>query len=117
MKRNNKTLGRYGELLAALFLNCKGYRILERNYRNSFGELDLVARRKSTLIFIEVKTRTSKRFGQAAEAVNPQKQQRIRKLALAYCRHHGYDLYQTDLRFDVVEIYPPLTVRHIQNCF
>lgn len=117
MKRNTKKLGRYGEVLAALFLNCKGYRILDRNYRNSFGELDLVAQKGRVLVFIEVKTRSSKRFGQAAEAVHAQKQERIRRLASAYCRHHGFALYQTELRFDVIEVYPPFQVRHIKNCF
>ena len=115
--KHNKLLGRYGEILAALLLKIKGYRILDRNYRNRFGELDLVAKRGKVLVFVEVKTRSSKRFGQAAEAVGPQKQERIRKLAAAYCRHHSQNLYETELRFDVVEVYPPFSVHHIKNCF
>lgn len=117
MKRNNQLLGRYGEFLAALFLKCKGYQILDRNYRTPRGELDIIARRKKTLVFVEVKCRSSRRFGQAAEAVTAQKQERIRRLAAAYCRHHGQNLFETDLRFDVIEVYPPFHVRHIQGCF
>ena len=117
MKQNNKLLGRYGEILAALLLKLKGYRIQDRNYRNSFGELDIVAQKGRVLVFVEVKTRSSQRYGQAAEAVGIQKQERIRRLATAYLRHHGKDLYQTELRFDVVEVYPLFHVRHIKNCF
>ncbi|MBQ1935726.1 MAG: YraN family protein [Clostridia bacterium] len=117
MKHNNKLLGRYGEILAALLLKLKGYRIQDRNYRNSFGELDIIAQKGKTLVFVEVKTRSSKRFGQAAEAVGAQKQERIRRLATAYLRHRGKDLYHTELRFDVIEVYPLFHVQHIKSCF
>ncbi len=114
---NNKQLGRYGEVLATLFLNCKGYTIQSRNYRTNFGELDIVAKQGRTLVFIEVKTRTSHRYGGAAAAVSAQKQERIHRLAAAYCNTYGYDLNKTALRFDVVEVYPPLRIRHIKGCF
>ena len=117
MKHKNKVLGRYGEILAALVLILKGYRILDRNYRNKLGELDIVAQKGKVLVFVEVKARSSKRFGQAVEAVGPKKQARIRKLALTYCRHCGRNLYQTEMQFDVIEVYPPFHVSHIKNCF
>ena len=114
---NNKQLGRYGEFLAALFLNCKGYSVKSRNFSTSFGELDIVAKQGKTLVFVEVKTRTSRRYGRAADAVNSQKRERIHRLAAAYCHAYGYDFYGTPLRFDVVEVYPPLRIRHIKGCF
>lgn len=113
----NKLISRYGETLAAIFLTLKGYRIIERNYRNRLGEIDLVARHKTLLIFIEVKTRTSVRYGLPAEAVTTQKQERIRRIATAYCRQHGISLLESNFRFDVVEVYPPFRIHHIKNCF
>ena len=114
---NNKQLGRYGEVLATLFLNCKGYVVKSRNFSTSFGELDIVAKRGKTLVFIEVKTRSGTRFGRAADAVTPKKRERIHRLAAAYCHAYGYDFYGTPIRFDVIEVYPPIRVRHIVGCF
>ena len=79
-----------------------GYRILEQNYRNSLGEIDIIAKDRDTLVFVEVKTRSSLRFGSPKRAVTPQKQRKISMVALAYLKQTG----QMDVkaRFDVVSV-------------
>ena len=77
-----KELGKKGEEIAIRFLKKKGYRILERNYVCKMGEMDIIAREKDTLAFIEVKTRTSTAFGPPQLAVNSRKQMQLSKVAL-----------------------------------
>ncbi|MGC3991020.1 MAG: YraN family protein [Chthoniobacteraceae bacterium] len=99
-------LGRRGEDAAARFLKKQGYKVLYRNFRAPRGgEVDLVCRDKScnTLVFVEVKTRTSEAYGQAAEAVNIGKQRLITRGALAWLRL--LDQPEILSRFDVVEVY------------
>ncbi len=95
-------LGGRGEDLAARFLSKQGYRILERNYRTPLGELDLVARHRDCLVFIEVKTRRTARFGAPQEAVHPAKQEKLRTLAEYYLQQQG--LEDAAVRFDVVAV-------------
>ncbi|HEX7459856.1 MAG TPA: YraN family protein, partial [Acidimicrobiales bacterium] len=78
---HNRSLGASGEDLAAGWYEDQGYEILERNWRRREGEVDLIVRRRRTVVFVEVKTRTSDAFGTGAEAVLPAKQRRIRRLA------------------------------------
>ena len=99
---NRRSLGDQGEDLAAAFLKKQGYRILERNYRTPLGEIDLIGRHRGALVFIEVKTRRSSRFGSPQEAVHPAKQERLRNLAAYYLQQHG--LGEVTVRFDVVGI-------------
>jgi putative endonuclease len=77
-------LGAQGEVLAARWYAARGYTIVARNWRCPDGELDLVAARPGELVFCEVKTRTSNRFGSPAEAVTPAKQRRLRRLAARF---------------------------------
>jgi putative endonuclease len=72
-KRNNKTFGKIGEDRAAKLLRNKGYKIIEQNYTTKLGEIDLIAIDVDTLVFVEVKTRWSKKFGNPEEAVNLRK--------------------------------------------
>ena len=95
-------LGDRGEDLAAAALKKQGYQILERNYRTPLGEVDVIARHRGALVFVEVKTRRSNRFGSPQEAVHPAKQERLRNLAFYYLQQHG--LGEVTLRFDVVGI-------------
>jgi REP-associated tyrosine transposase len=95
-------LGETGEHLAAATLKKQGYKVLERNYRTPLGEIDLIARHQEVLVFIEVKTRTSARFGPAQEAVHYGKQARLRKLADYYLKQKR--LGEIAVRFDVVGI-------------
>jgi putative endonuclease len=97
------TLGTEGEAAVAAWYDARGYEVLDRNWRCSAGELDLVVARGRTIVFCEVKTRRSDAFGTPAEAVTPRKQQRLRRLALLWlgaCGVHG------DLRFDVASVRP-----------
>ena len=102
---HNRSLGASGEDLAAGWYEDEGYEILERNWRRREGEVDLIVRRRRTVVFVEVKTRTSDAFGTGAEAVLPAKQRRIRRLASRWLAEltpsSGRAL--VDLRFDVVD--------------
>ncbi len=97
-----KLLGRSGEERAARHLAKLGYRILERNYGTRQGEIDLIALDRDTVVFIEVKTRTSDAFGAPELAVGQRKQERMVKAALGYLRQKK--LHQMSCRFDVVAI-------------
>jgi putative endonuclease len=117
-KDNRRSLGDRGEDLAAASLKKQGYKILERNYRAPLGEIDLIARHQGMLVFIEVKTRTSARFGAGQDAVHLAKQTRLRKLADYYLKQKR--LGEVAVRFDVVGILwkkggPQIEI--IQNAF
>jgi len=92
-------LGRRGENLAADFLRQRGHVIVAQNYRNQFGEIDIITQDGDTLVFVEVKTRKSRRYGDAATAVTLKKQRQIAKVALAYMAGRPP---QTAARCDVV---------------
>jgi len=115
---NRRSLGDRGEDLAAAALKKQGYKILERNYRTPLGEIDLIARHRRMLVFIEVKTRASDRFGAGQDAVHHGKQARLRKLADYYLKQKR--LGEVAVRFDVVGILwgegkPQIEI--IQNAF
>lgn len=109
-----KLLGRSGEERAAKHLKDQGLTVLERNYSAPQGELDLVALDGDTLVFVEVKTRTSDSFGAPELAVDRRKQERMVKAALGYLKFKK--LHQMPCRFDVVAISDG-TVQHIRNAF
>lgn len=96
-------LGRLGEQAALSYLVTQGYRILEQNWRCRAGELDLIAEIGTTLVFIEVRTRSSYSFGTPFESVDYRKQQKVRKLAQIYL-NYGSTLADQDLRFDVISV-------------
>ena len=95
--------GRMAEEESARFLERKGYRIVERNYRCRGGEIDIVAERGGIIAFVEVKERSGSRFSLPREAVTPAKQRRIRTAALWYLAAHETALQP---RFDVAEVTP-----------
>jgi len=101
-RREKKELGRKGEEVALRFLKKKGYRIIEKNYVCKMGEMDIIAKEKDTLAFIEVKTRTSTEFGPPQLAVTPSKQRQLSKVALSYLNKK--QLNDVKARFDVVAI-------------
>lgn len=113
-KRFNKVTGAQGEEVACKFLKKRGYKILERNYKNPVGEIDIVAKRKKVIVFIEVKTRTSDFFGLPREAVDEYKQEKIRRVALGYLKRSR--AIDSLIRFDVIEIIDG-KVEHIENAF
>lgn len=111
-------LARLGEALALLWLRLKGYRLEARNWRCALGELDLVVRRGELLVFVEVKTRTSRQAGPPEEAVSRAKQDQLVRLARAYLAGRRGPL--PPCRFDVVAVelfgFPP-RFRHHRGAF
>ena len=106
--------GLSAESRAAAYLVAKGYRIVARRFRSPVGEIDIVARRRGTLIFVEVKAR--ERLDDAAEAVVVRQQRRIIAAAEAWLASHPDDI-NLDMRFDVMLVAPKSLPRHIQAAF
>ena len=102
MKTKRQKCGEQGEALAVKRLKKAGYRIIETNYRTRLGEIDIIAKDKDTLVFIEVKTRTSVHFGSPKLAITPKKQKKISMAALYYLK--TTDQSTARARFDVVTI-------------
>jgi len=96
------SLGERGEAAACGFLKEHGYEILEKNYTCKLGEIDVIARRKGRLAFIEIKTRTSAQYGMPQEAVDRKKQEKIFKVAQWYLKEKKQET--TPVAFDVVAI-------------
>ena len=113
----NRVLGDRGERAAARYLARQGFRIITRGHRSRRGEIDLIAREGNVLVFIEVKTR---RAGQPAEAVTPEKQRRLTNVTLEFLKRHG--LLEQRCRLDVIAIVwadssrEPV-IEHIRNAF
>ena len=94
--------GTWGEAEVAAWLRQHGYELLAHSYRSRFGEIDLIARKKGVISFVEVKLRSSVQFGLPREAVNARKQERLRMTAMTYLSEHELDC---PTRFDVAEVY------------
>jgi putative endonuclease len=105
-KKSPLELGSDGERRAADWYEANGYEVLERNWRRREGEIDLIVRKARTVVFCEVKTRSSDRFGSGAESVVPAKQRRIRRLAARWLSELTPASGRRGLviRFDVVAI-------------
>ncbi len=111
---NHIEFGKFGEEKACSLLKKKRYKILERNYKNEIGEIDIIAQKKKTIVFVEVKTRASDAFGRPSYAVNSKKQQKIEMVALCYLKQNC--LLEEESRFDVIEVTENGIV-HIENAF
>jgi putative endonuclease len=110
--------GKQGEALAVKHLKQQGYEIICVNYKTRLGEIDIIARDKDTIVFIEVKSRSSSTYGSAKEAVTPDKQKRISKNALYYLKTTSQ--MSARARFDVVAVHTSnetCTVEIIKNAF
>lgn len=105
-----------GEEIAKRFLEKNGYVILEQNYVNKIGEIDIVAKHKKTktIVFVEVKFRTDLKYGYPREAVNLKKQQKIKLVAQTFITE--YKLFESCVRFDVIDILNN-EITHIENAF
>ena len=116
MKTQN--IGKLGEDAACRYLKKNKYKILERNYRQKFGEIDIIVTRKDTVTFVEVKTRKDDNFGLPCEYVTYSKKKRIIKTAYEYILENSLD---TNYSFDVIEVYHQdgkvTQIRHIKNAF
>jgi putative endonuclease len=106
MSRSRVAFGKIGEDLACRELEGRGYAILARRYRRRAGELDIIARDGPTVVFVEVKAREGRKFGDAVEAVTSLKRRRMTRVALQYLVRHR--LTNCPCRFDVVSI-------HVEN--
>ena len=102
MTQDRLSLGKMGEELAVTQLRAMKYQILERNYRCLLGEMDIIAREKGTLVFVEVKTRATKDFGGPAAAVHERKQRQLSRIALLYLNQKK--IREVPARFDVVAV-------------
>lgn len=116
----DKELGKKGEQLAAKYLeNSCGYTLIKQNFTTKIGEIDIIAQDHGTIVFIEVKTRMTIRYGVPSEAVNKRKQQKIGKVAACFlCQQKRW---QHPCRFDVIEVYAKndnsIKINHIKNAF
>ena len=102
MSKEKIILGATGENIAAEFLKKGGYSILDNNFRTNLGEIDIVAKDKDCICFIEVKTRTSQDKGTPEEAITRQKQKKLSQLAIIYLKNKK--LLNHSARFDVVSV-------------
>lgn len=101
-RKSHRDLGAAGEAAAAAWLEARGYQVLARNVRTRYGEIDLVARSGSLVVFVEVKSRTSLRYGHPAEAIARHKRRRLARLAAA-CLHR-FGLEHCTVRFDAIAV-------------
>jgi putative endonuclease len=118
MTKERLSLGRMGEDVAAKILKEAGYRIIERNYRCRGGEVDIVALDGKTVVFVEVKTRSSEEYGPPQLAVDGRKQRQLTRAAMTYLKEKR--LLTWSARFDVVGIVVrgnSHDVEHIKNAF
>ena len=102
MHNRQKKLGEKGEAIAVRQLKKNGYKILETNYLTRLGEIDIIAKDKNTIVFVEVKSRRSVQFGNPKQAVTLQKQKKISMVALYYLK--TTDQSTAKARFDVVTV-------------
>lgn len=109
-------IGKLGEQIAKIYLNSIKYKIIERNFNCRQGEIDIIAKDKDELIFIEVKTRTNLIYGKPSEAVDSRKQKHIYNSAKYYL--YINQLEKSFIRFDVIEVYiakDKIRVNHIKQ--
>lgn len=120
MKKLNKEVGNYSEELATNYLKAQGYLVLERNFRNFLGEIDIICQKKDLLVIVEVKGRYSYNYGIPKESVTIYKQKSILKVATSYITYKK--LNNMNLRFDVIEIFLNqknnlFKIDHIEDAF
>ena len=113
---NKRKLGTVYEDIAVDYLKQQGYRIVKQNYRNRFGEIDIIAEKDHLLVIVEVKFRNNDNCGDPLEAVDYRKQKRISKITLFYYMEQGYH-ESHPCRFDVIAIYGDGQLKHIENAF
>jgi putative endonuclease len=111
---NRRELGNLGEEQVARYLRMNGFEILERNYRFSGREIDIIARAGEVIVFVEVKKRSQERWGRGAEAVDHRKRRRILGVAAHYLAEKS--LTDVNVRFDVASL-DGSTMEYIENAF
>ena len=101
LKKQNLVTGNKGETLASEYLEKKGYKIIERNFRTRFGEIDIICRDAQTLVFVEVKTKIGHNFGEPEEMANRSKIGKVKRMGEVYLQDRGIESL---CRVDVVAI-------------
>ena len=115
----NKLKGDIGEAIACQFLKKQRYKILQTKYKNAFGEIDIIAKQNNTLIFVEVKSRSSQIFGLPKEAINKSKHKTILAVATAYLKQNKL-IDKISVRFDCIQIIGDkndYNLEHLTNIF
>ncbi|MDE0428026.1 MAG: YraN family protein [Candidatus Poribacteria bacterium] len=120
MDQSRLNVAKIGEALAVAHFKARGCKILAQNYRVGRGEIDLIVKDRQFIVFVEVKTRRSLKFGLPQEAVTRQKQKQISKIALGYLQ--AKNLWDAPCRFDVIGIHLSyqselLNLEHIKSAF
>ena len=120
MKKYNKEIGTYGENIAKDFLITNGYKILDMNYRNKHGEIDIICKLNNIIIFCEIKSRYTNSFGSPIESVTYYKQKQIINLSQFYIIRNK--LFNYDIRYDIIEIIlnninASYTLNHVKDAF
>ena len=111
----NSLTGLLGEELAAQYLRTEKYIVLDNSYRSKYGEIDIIAKKKNLIVFVEVKTRKNDNFAKALENVDYRKQEKIKLTASLWMAENDNNF---DYRFDVVEVYLDANIiNHIENAF
>lgn len=100
---DKRVLGKLGEKAAQEYIKSYGYKIIDVNFKNRYGEIDIIAKDKEFIVFIEVKSRTSIKYGLPCEAVNYTKQNKIKNTALYFIQNNKIRF--SKMRFDVIEVY------------
>ena len=118
-KKYNKKIVIFGEMLVITYLENMNYEILDKNYKTKFGEIDIIAKDKKEYVFIEVKTRTSSKYGMPSEAVDFNKEKHIKKSSQVYV--YLNNLENKYIRYDVIEVYfinkNKYYINHLKNNF
>ena len=113
---NKRKIGADKEKLAAEYLEAMGLKVICRNYRTRYEEIDIIAKDEETYVFVEVKYRKSDRYGNPLEAVNANKIKRISMGAVSYLNNHKLPLDNTSVRFDVIGICKD-DITYVKNAF
>ena len=118
-KKYNKKIGSFGEMLVITYLENMNYEILDKNYKTKFGEIDIIAKDKKEYVFIEVKTRTSSKYGMPSEAVDFNKEKHIKKSSQVYV--YLNNLENKYIRYNNIKIYfinkNKYYINHLKNNF
>lgn len=120
MKKYNKEIGTHGETIAKNFLITNGYKILDMNHRNKYGEIDIICKLNSIIIFCEIKSRYTNSFGSPIESITYHKQKQIIKLSQIYIINNK--LLNYDIRYDIIEVIfnninASYTLNHVKDAF
>lgn len=120
MKKYNKEIGTHGESIAKNFLLTNGYKILDMNFRNKYGEIDIICKLNNLIIFCEIKSRYTNSFGSPIESITYYKQKQIIKLSQIYIIKNKFLDY--NVRYDIIEIIfnninASYTLNHVKDAF